>query len=360
MYVVTNRDIRQDKSGLGQFGSRPNRLGPNELRFANVERKGNKWNVDWLDDVLSRTNVQNLKSEFDLDIDINEDHYASLAVACELARKSRTNKTNILIFVHGYNNDIKAVLKRAEELKKLYKVEVVSFSWPANGGGIKGVADYKSDKRDARSSAGALDRTLSKVGHYLNLISKANRKKLREQAKNSYEHDREKQDQLYSRLLHKNCPFTLNLMLHSMGNYLFKQLLKTTVSEGNQLIFDNVLLVAADTNNKDHAEWVDRIRCKKRCYITINENDQALAASRAKFGEQQLARLGHYIRNLNSGQAYYINLTNAPWVKNSHAYFEGKVVRRNHKVLIFFKDAINGRFAEEGMKYRSSGNFYEI
>ena len=149
-------------------------------------------------------------------------------------------------------------------------------------------------------------------------------------------------------------------MFHSMGNYLYKSMLKSSITEGNQLVFDNVVLVAADTNSKGHIEWVDKIRCRKRCYITINENDHALGISRAKFGEQQLARLGHYIRNLNSRQVYYINLTDAAWVKDSHSYFDKKVAGKNTKVFGFFDDALNGEFAEKKLKYRSSGNYYEV
>lgn len=360
MYVVTNRDIRLDKKGLDQFGSSPNHLGPNELRFAEVLRKGKGWQVKWLDDKLSDSKITSLKKNFNLDIDETANHYASLEVACSLAEKSRAQKSNILFFVHGFNNDVDSVLNRAEELSKLYNVEVIPFSWPSNGGGLKGVASYKSDKRDARSSTGALERALAKVGTYLDLITKARREEIRLKVEAEYQLDREKQNMLYSKLLQKECPFGVSIMFHSMGNYLYKSMLKSTITEGNQLVFDNVLLVAADTNSKDHINWVDKIRCRKRCYITINENDHALAVSRAKFGEQQLARLGHYIRNLNSRQVYYINFTDASWVKDSHSYFEKDVVEKNTKAFDFFNEAINGEFAEKKLKYQSSGNFYEV
>ncbi len=360
MYVITNRDIRLDKKGLDQFGSRPNHLGPNELRFAEVHRKGKGWQVKWFDDKLSAQKVKSLKSSFNLDIDETQGHYASLEVACALAEKSRKNKTNVMFFVHGFNNDIESVLKRAEEFQKLYNVEVIPFSWPSNGGGIKGVVSYKSDKRDARSSTGALERTMTKVGDYLDLVSKARRLEIRLIAEEKCPLDREKQNVLYSKLLEKDCPFKVNILFHSMGNYLYKSMLKSSITEGNKLVFDNVMLVAADTNSKGHIGWVDKIRCRRRCYITINENDHALAASRAKFGEQQLARLGHYVRNLNSRQVYYINMTDASWVKDSHAYFESSVVEKNNKIFQFFNEAINGEFAEKGLKYRSSGNFYEF
>ncbi len=360
MYVVTNRFIRAQAKGLDQFGSKPNPNGPNELRFANVQKKGKGWTVEWLNDELTPARVKSLIAKFNLDIDPSKTYYASLEVACNLAEKARKNKSNILLFAHGFNNDIASVLNRAEEFSKLYNVEVIPFSWPSNGGGIKGAVSYKSDKRDARASAGALERTLAKAGEYLDLISKAQRKKIQADAEAQHPDDRDKQNALYSRLLEKDCPFKVSLLFHSMGNYLYKNLLKSSITEGNQLVFDNVILVAADTNNKDHIDWVDKIRCRRRCYITINENDHALAASRAKFGEQQLARLGHYVRNLNSRQAYYINFTDAAWVKDSHAYFESDVVEKNAKVFKFFNEAINGEFAEKSLKYRDSGNYYEV
>ena len=194
----------------------------------------------------------------------------------------------------------------------------------------------------------------------MNLITKARRDEIRAKVEAEHFLDREKQNMLYSKLLQKECPFGVSIMFHSMGNYLYKSMLKSSITEGNQLVFDNVLLVAADTNSKDHINWVDKIRCRKRCYVTINENDQALAVSRAKFGEQQLARLGHYVRNLNSRQVYYINLTDASWVNKSHSYFDKKVVTRNSKVFEFFNQAINGEFAEKRLKYQSSGNYYEV
>ena len=42
-------------------------------------------------------------------------------------------------------------------------------------------------------------------------------------------------------------------------------------------------------------------------HITINEDDHALRVSRMKPGEQQLARLGHYVRGLDSRQAVYVD-----------------------------------------------------
>jgi esterase/lipase superfamily enzyme len=149
------------------------------------------------------------------------------------------------------------------------------------------------------------------------------------------------------------------MIAHSMGNYLYKQMLKSTISNGTLLLFDNVVLAAADTNNKNHAEWVNKIQCRKQVYLTINENDSALAASRVKGGKEQLARLGHYLHDLNSTQAAYVDFTTASAVDQSHAYVEGSPVKSpNARVTKFFKKVFNGERGEHDLWYHSDRNLY--
>jgi hypothetical protein len=145
-----------------------------------------------------------------------------------------------------------------------------------------------------------------------------------------------------------------------MGNYVLKQMLKSSISAGAGLTFDNILMIAADTNNLDHSMWVDRLRFRRRLYITINEDDHALAASRMKSGQDQLSRLGHTLSGLMSTRAKYINFTNAPYVGSSHAYFEGNAVTRNKQIHRFFKLALNGKSAEELLVYRPDINCYDF
>ncbi|MEQ8496979.1 MAG: alpha/beta hydrolase, partial [Gammaproteobacteria bacterium] len=322
MYVITNREVIDSAQGLDKFGSRPNAKGPHELRLADVRRSGRGWRVEFLDDELTAAETRGLIEKFRLALDPDAKHYASLKVACELAQMARSRKSHILFFVHGYNNDLADVFERADDIARRYKVLVVPFSWPANGGGVvSGTLSYKSDKRDARASTGALERALKIIHSYLRLITEAQRAQLFQQATAQHPHNAEARDALYMKLLEKDCPFTVNALFHSMGNYLLKQMLKSSINEGNALTFDNIVLAAADTNNFDHALWVGQLLFRRRCFITINENDFALAASRAKSGSAQQARLGHWIRNLDAPNAHYVNVTDAAWVRNSHAYF---------------------------------------
>ena len=355
MYGITNRQIRPRQSGSGKLGPKSSPQGPNELRLFRATRAGRGWHIELIADRLTREMKQQVNAP------VNQPAWGSYYVAKMILQQARQEKRNVLFFVHGYNNDIDDVLRRADELEKRYQVIAVPFSWPANGGGaVSGTLSYKSDKRDARASAGALDRTLLKLADYLLRFTQEMRNTLWQQARDKYPENLEARDKLYSALLDKECPFCVNALFHSMGNYLFKQVLKSSASEGNQLLFDNIVLAAADTNNLEHAAWVDRIKFRRRLYVTINENDRALAASRAKAGQEQQARLGHSLFNLTSTKATYIDFTEAAWVGNSHAYFEGQAADKNEDIRQFFNDAFNGQVAERGLRYIPDRNVYQF
>lgn len=362
MFIVTNRIVDESKKSENEaFGSKP-MAGPNELRLAEATRKGKKWNVDILPDTISPQMAK------DVGLDPAGSHFASAYVSRKLlercAGKSGTAKTgkagkNLLLFVHGFNNDMTDVLDRAEMLEANFGVEVLCFSWPANGGGVSGVLSYKSDKRDALASIGALDRVLEKMQTMLADFHRQYVRELEEKAEARFANNGEAWDRYFAQEVNKRCPFTVNLMLHSMGNYLFKNLLKSSTYSGDRLLFDNVVMVAADTNSEGHAEWVDRIQSRKRVYITINENDVALRASRLKMGEQQKARLGHYLRGLDSRVATYVDFTGQAHVGDSHAYFEGASLG-NAKVKAFFNAVLNGAIGEDSARFDPARNVYRV
>lgn len=172
-------------------------------------------------------------------------------------------------------------------------------------------------------------------------------------------YDAVRRDRFITEQSEKACPFTVNMLLHSMGNYLYKQVMDSTASEGKGLIFDNVVLAAADTNNEDHARWVDQIKCRRRIYITINERDGALRASRIKSGQEQRARLGHYPYNLYATSAVYLDVTDAKYVGSSHAYFEKKPLQ-NASLKRFFTSAFNGLAAEGKLEYNNASKMYRV
>ncbi len=352
MYLVTNRNVTGSQDDLKKLGPKPNPKGPNELRLARATKKATGWKVEVLRDKLDN------KMKKEVGIKSDKTFYASHYVARKLIKDLQKKKRNLLFFVHGFNNDLKAVLDRAHKLEKNFNVEVVPFSWPANGGGVKGIASYKSDKRDARASVGALDRCFGKLFGYLEAFNEERVRRVCDEAEKKYPDNIELRDSYITEECDRGCPFTVNMLLHSMGNYLFKHVLKSSVYRGNRLLFDNVILASADTNNKDHVEWVNRIQARRRVYITINEDDSVLMASRMKAGQEQLARLGHYRYNLHSNQVAYVSFTGSKHVGNSHAYFEDAL--KNPQVKKFFQLAINGKRTEDILIYDPSGNLFRF
>ncbi len=359
MYLITNRRIDRNKKGLRMFSDKPNTNGAQEITFARVERKGNAWSVKPVTDKLSPTVVRDLKKKYKIDIDIRQQWHGSLKVACELFELAATTKKSILLFVHGYNNDVRDVLKAAEAIEKLYDVIVVPFTWPANGGNpITGAAAYLSDKADARLSTNALNRVVGKLGFYHRLLTKGWVERLRQQAYDRHPNNPVAARELFATLQNRECNTKISLLCHSMGNYVLKHTLMTSDSLTSKLVFDNVCLVAADANNKNHRDWVGKLDVRNRCYIVINESDSALAASRIKPGDEQLARLGHYTRKLDADNAYYIDVTDAKGVGTEHTYFKGDAVKVNRQLKAVFDGMFKGMAVEEYLDYRVDKNLY--
>lgn len=355
MYLVTNREIDPSRRGLAIFGDTPNYKGPNELRLVEITRSGRSYRTHVVEDRVDDPAEKEL-----LGFGREEDVYGSALVAHRVIDRARKARRNVLFFVHGFNNDVKAVVERAEILQRTFNVDVLAFSWPANGGGARGVLDYRSDKRDARASTGALDRVLAKMADYLEFYNGKHRDAAWAGAIDKHPENAEARDAWFARALEANCKFTVNALFHSMGNYLLKQLLKSSSSEGDRLIFDNVVLAAPDTNALDHELWVDRIKARNRVYVAINERDYALAASRMKAGQEQLARLGHCIHGLDAANATYVDFTRAKQVSRSHGYFADNAVKKNEQVRGFFKKAFNGQVAETSLRYEVDGNLYRV
>lgn len=349
MFLITNRSVKDNGTTVKAFGDRPSELGPNELRAAQATYKQSKWKIKVLKDVQEIT-VGGKKMKVP----------ASEYIAHSLLQRGVKTSKDLLLFVHGFNNDVKAVLDRARRIERAYGVEVLAFSWPANGGGgAKGAASYLSDKQDARASVGALYRVIKNVGDYINKYRKKALEDCANEAKTKHPGNAELQNAYFAEQVEKFCPFTVNLLLHSMGNYLYKNTLMSSTYGDANFMFDNVVLAAADTNSARHKDWVDKIPFRNRLYITINEKDVALRASRLKFGEQQKARLGHYPFELQSENASYVDFTGASQVKKAHAYFEGGPLN-NATVKRFFKQALTGQVAESRLKYDPARNLYKI
>ncbi|MCF6288198.1 MAG: alpha/beta hydrolase [Proteobacteria bacterium] len=360
MYFVTNRRYDSTQTGFNKLTKYINPKGQNELRLLRLDDTPTQ-KVALLRDRLSKKKVRKLNGKYNLGIDLSQNHYASLEVACVVFDEAQRTGKSVLVFVHGYNNDIEDIYKTGKGIENLYNVIVVVFTWPSNGGGaLSGTLSYIADKRDARGSTDALNRFVDMIGKYHLMLTSAAQEKLKEKAIRKHPSNPTQQRAYLAELIINYCNVTINLLCHSMGNYVLKKALGTTLSESKTLVFDNVILAAADTNNNGHADWVDSLNVRHSIYIIINENDSALSWSRRKPGEEQKARLGHYLRNLKATKPYYVDVTDENAVGISHSYFGKSVVDNNQKLKTFFKHVFSAMKVQSLLEYVSGVNTYRL
>jgi|JYMV01.1.fsa_nt_gi esterase/lipase superfamily enzyme len=326
MFIFTNRNLQEDEEGFDQFGDLVNPKGPNELRVVEVTRD----NGDWTVDILNENEVAlSAKERERLGLAPDEPALPSHRAVLDTVDAMVSHKRNLVVFIHGYSNDMESVVERCQELRENYDLEVLAFSWPTDSGG-GAVTRYKSDKMDAQASAGAVERTLAKL--------KA----------------------LLKQLIDPESDLRITLFMHSMGAYLYENLMRMGDPSGHAYLFDNVVMVAPDCNTEDHAVWINKIKAAGRVFVCINERDRALRFSEDMHGREQLPRLGQHRYDLPKSRAHYIDFTDTKRVRSSHSYFEGRVLK-NEDVKKFFKAAFNGEDAEETTDgYIPHYNYYRV
>jgi esterase/lipase superfamily enzyme len=375
MYFITNRAFNKTESYFEKFLKHANPKGPNELHAFSVTGTPSKPVIEQVNDVLKASDANNFIKKYSLDLPLATDekqkllnkkndessiqYYASLKVACDIFGQARKEKKSVLFYVHGYNNDVKDVYQTALEIEKLYGVIVVVFTWPANGGGVvSGTLSYLADKRDARASKDALDRTIGLIADYHALLTNGARQKIQRDVEKRYCNNPTKQRELFAKKIESYCKVSVSMMCHSMGNYVLKHALNSELAYARNLVFDNIALVAADANNELHNVWVETLQVRHSLYIVINENDYALSWSRRKPGEQQKARLGHYLKNLNAKNAVYVDMSRERAVSKSHSYFDGETSNKNAGVKRFFKSIFSGESVSHKLDFIAHNNTY--
>lgn len=313
--IVTNRVLNPASSKPEErFGETPNRKGPCEIRLANVSKNGaGKWQVDVVpenrgmsvDNVPSRTEFMDLRDR--------------------LIKENR----NCVFYVHGYNKTFKESLEQSWEIHEHYGVEVIGFSWPSDPAGITGL-DYRKAQRVAEISAPALDCIFEKMGRYFRECW------IRDPGGS------------------ERCRSSFNLVIHSLGNYLFRNFIESAGFTGETRFFDNIVLQQADVDNPSHQTWVNKLRFAKRIYVTINERDVVLAASDVINRD----RLGNTARNLVADRPIYVDFTGADEVGKDHRIYFQAIA--NDRVKDFFSLAFNGKRAErlEGIQYVPEENVH--
>jgi len=191
----------------------------------------------------------------------------------ELRTSMKADEVDTLIFIHGFNVSFEDAVKSAGRMSDKYKElsdgkyipNVFVFSWPSDGSVIK----YFDDRHDAVASGYAFARGLMKLITFLRATPKK-----------------------------EACEQKINLIAHSMGNYVLRHALQQVkkIVEGGVLsrVFDNIILTAADEDS-DSFELDYKLAqlpdLAQRITVYFNNDDLTLKISDDLKGNPD--RLGH-------------------------------------------------------------------
>jgi hypothetical protein len=300
--VVTNRSLRKDRpADENLFEDTPNEKGIDEIRLAKAsyDSRVNRWEV-------------NLESEpeelTEADIPPSRKLFDEVLAGIQAG----TYKKSWVFFVHGFNQSFATGLEASWQLSQLYDVDVILFSWPSKPGGFV-TDEYRRARQAAKASANALDRTLDKLGSYL-------------------------LDRPYDEI--KQCPVVLNLLVHSLGNFMLESVAREPVFLPSVSLFKNLIFHQADVDNRLHKYWIDRVEYGTRLYVTINEEDLVLKAS--DFINPN--RLGNTTEGLNGRRPIYVDFTDGGGVGGAHNLFTE--VQDNPAVVDFCRRVLHGQRGE--------------
>ena len=225
----------------------------------------------------------------------------SKAMFADLQTDMRAGR-DVLLLIHGYNvswedavgsaASLEATMNQPEDSgATTQQVRVVLFTWPSNGQALP-FASYKSDRSDARGSAGAVGRGLLKMRDFLHELGRevrmvnrevqALRTELSGQGMRASEVDRAVAQMEETQV----CGQKLHLLAHSMGNYVLQNALNRLWehSPGTALprLFDHVFLCAADVDDNvlDTGQPLEQVhQVANKVWIYHNPNDTALRIS---------------------------------------------------------------------------------
>lgn len=314
MLVVTNRCLKNaNAKNESMFGENVNSKGPGEVRIAWAEKRADNWSFSLVSEPP----------------EMSRDTLPSKNVFKEFKKILLEKKKNCVFYIHGYDTNFQESLSQGWALQERYGIGIVLFSWASNPGGFID-EEYKKAKQIAVESSRAIDLTLEKLGRYM----------------------REDTD--------GDCGgISLNLLIHSLGNYLFQKFVESPLFAGETRIFTNLILHQADVASKEHEVWVNKLQCARRVYVTLNEEDWPLWISQ---GYNNAPRLGNTATDLISKRAKYFDFTDADGIgKYGHQLFS-KPADNNRVIKTYFSHVFNGKSGEEieGIRFNEPKNAYEV
>ena len=314
--IASNRNVNEADQGDKLFGEGINPNGPGELRFATAT----------FDEVQGQWSTKLLPEPEGLKADTRPSKVLFEQALGEIEAGQRGR--HWVLYVHGYNQSFAECLRVSQEISQRYDVEVMAFAWPANPGGFV-LKEYEQARHAAKASAQAFDRAIALLEEYV-----------RELPQDRF---------LASRT-------SVNLLVHSLGNYMLENFVRDPIFGGQTRVFDNVILHQPDVAHDSHLEWIDTIHSARRVYVTSNLNDVVLRASDLINGP----RLGNTQRGLRGERVTYIDFTEGRNVETQHNFGWGD--HGNAKIDHFFRQVLRGQLGESPgiFEYDSRLNVFRL
>jgi len=216
---------------------------------------------------------------------------------------------NCVVYLHGFNKPFRDALSDAAKIEEFYGVDVILFSWPSL---IPDEFDRKQAYIKARTIAEA---SSAELGPCLQLCGQIG-SSLGDQQR------------------------SLNLLAHSLGNYLLQKHLERCAGEECKVGgLTNVVLSQADVDSDDHYRWVRTLRVAGgSVFVTINTRDKKLAEAAEVLSSR---RLGNTSPPDVQPEITYVDFTEGEGVNSLHALWRDAVA--NAAAKGFFTAVFNGR-----------------
>ncbi|MBL4900519.1 MAG: alpha/beta hydrolase [Colwellia sp.] len=240
--LISNRGVRENRTGETLFKNKLTKSA-NRLRCAEVKpnSKKNKYSLNLIESGQEQSFVDNAVSN--------------------------SNNRPWVFFVHGNNQTLNKNLKKCFELRNLYNVNVIAFSWPSvHHGKIRNFIGYLPFQPN--------------IAKY---VSKQLKRKLKQYGKARKNAQLSAEDLSNSLTLFKNSVsqsnVRTNFVCHSLGHRVLKLSNQYNHSSNTLEPFNNILLHQADEKNEGHRDWITPIGKGEKVFVTTNEKDKILELS---------------------------------------------------------------------------------
>ncbi|OUR96601.1 hypothetical protein A9Q84_09655 [Halobacteriovorax marinus] len=249
------------------------------------------------------------------------------------------NTEYITVFVHGRGKHPEKGLTIIPDIEERYGVKTIMFTWPSWESAVE---------RPVHSGINSADEMLIFLT------------KLNEYIRNNP---------------HKAARFKLTLLVHSMGNIVFKKMMDDLYQGDFKWdLFSNVILNSADVPSKKHSEWVEKIDFGKSLYITNNDDDSVLFGSElldsfnGDYDDYEGPRLGKDLAKdfkkkgvVKSQNAIYLDLSKLSYGGHRHYLMKDKSKYNFQKNI--FTSLLHGekpRLDRSAGVYKVRGNVYHF